>query len=749
MTQQLDFKISSGLKNIIGKELITNDLIAIFELVKNSYDATANKVDIVFQNIRKTDKKAVSMILIIDDGDGMSFDDLRDKWLFVGYSDKKEFEKALTKDYRGNINVKRIFAGAKGIGRFSCDRLGKNLRLITKKKDDKQYNVISLDWTRFEEDQKKEFQNISVSYERTNTIDIDYAPIKGFKKGTILEISHLNDGWDSDKLIKLKKYLQRLINPSSTDSEGEFKINLVANEFERENKKENINAHNIINGPVKNVVFEKLDIKTTQITTTISNGKIITELIDKGVFIFKLVEKSDYPKLNDIIARVFYLNRAAKHNFTGTMGMEPVKYGSIFLYKNNFRIHPYGDEGDDWLGLEKRKVQGYGRFLSARELIGRIELKGSQPNFMEVSSRDGGVIKTDAYYDLQSLFFDKVLRRLEKYVVEGIEWDSEKKDKPDKDIKKDSIELIQKIVGQVKDPEKSISFNADLLDIFREKQVEKIPEIIKNVESIAKYVSNPKERDYIEKQVKSIRFATYDLEKDKESIERDLKAKERESLFLSKMVSTDKDVIVNLNHTIENSTVAVKGIIKQINKNIKDRKPISTIAPLVDVLALENDKIRVLAGFVSQANFNLKTEWITKDIIQYIKEYLEMIKTKSLRFRFIGAEAEYITRFKPLEISILLDNLLSNSKKAEASTITISYRIAGKRLHIYIADDGRGVDQKFSKYVFLRGYTTTNGAGIGLHHIKTIVEAMGGSVSFLGNNYTKLGKGACWEVVLK
>ena len=135
----LNFKISAGLKNIIGKELITNDLIAIFELVKNSYDANAKSVKIVFQDIKKNQNKA--RILIIDNGSGMSHADLINKFLFVGYSEKKEH---LDKsgDYRSKLQRKRYFAGAKGIGRFSCDRLGSELILYTKKKDDKNQFII-------------------------------------------------------------------------------------------------------------------------------------------------------------------------------------------------------------------------------------------------------------------------------------------------------------------------------------------------------------------------------------------------------------------------------------------------------------------------------------------------------------------------------------------------------------------------------------------------------------------------------
>lgn len=79
----MKFKISSELKNVIGKDLISNDFIAIFELVKNSYDAHANKVKIIFRE----DK-----IIIEDDGKGMDEEDLVNKWLFVAYSAKKNGE---------------------------------------------------------------------------------------------------------------------------------------------------------------------------------------------------------------------------------------------------------------------------------------------------------------------------------------------------------------------------------------------------------------------------------------------------------------------------------------------------------------------------------------------------------------------------------------------------------------------------------------------------------------------------------
>ena len=118
------FKVSSALKNIIGSELITNDFIAVFELVKNSFDAHATNVFIKFLDLDGENPRLV----IQDNGKGMDQHDLENKWLFVAYSAKKDG----TEDYRDSISSNRIHAGAKGIGRFSCDKLGRRLKIYTR-----------------------------------------------------------------------------------------------------------------------------------------------------------------------------------------------------------------------------------------------------------------------------------------------------------------------------------------------------------------------------------------------------------------------------------------------------------------------------------------------------------------------------------------------------------------------------------------------------------------------------------------
>lgn len=312
MAENLQFKVSSALKNIIGRELITDDFIAVFELVKNAFDAYAKEVRIIFRE----DK-----IIIIDDGKGMDYDDLINKWLFLAYSAKREgeedkgFESNGFKNYRDKIETKKFYAGAKGIGRFSCDRLGDELKLITKRAaSNSRTEQLTINWKDFEVDAKEEFINIHVKHETLESVEYS-----GFKHGTILEISKLNSDWPREKKLELKHSLEKLINPFDLfdgklhPGEKTFTI-LIESENDLEQDQLEKLERNKVNGPVQNFIFETLNLKTTQIRTEIneSGEYITTELIDRGIPIYKIKEKNKTsPRLSNIKYHLFYLNRAA------------------------------------------------------------------------------------------------------------------------------------------------------------------------------------------------------------------------------------------------------------------------------------------------------------------------------------------------------------------------------------------------------------------------------------------------------
>jgi HSP90 family molecular chaperone len=122
MAKSETFRISSHLKDIIGRDLVTNEFVALFELVKNSFDAQATSVNIEFNPQERT-------IAVVDNGWGMTTADIRSKWLFVAYSEKASSDSG---DYRDKIRPAGGFAGSKGIGRFACDTLGTKLDLYSR-----------------------------------------------------------------------------------------------------------------------------------------------------------------------------------------------------------------------------------------------------------------------------------------------------------------------------------------------------------------------------------------------------------------------------------------------------------------------------------------------------------------------------------------------------------------------------------------------------------------------------------------
>lgn len=417
MADLLHFKISSALKDLVGKDLITSDNVAIFELVKNAYDAYATHVIITFDD---------NKITIADNGKGMSLSDLKEKWLFLGFSAKKDgtedIQDQKQKSYRDKI--KRYYAGAKGIGRFSCDRLGRFLTITTKTQETNQAEQISVDWAKFEVDQKIEFANINVDH---RSLSGSYGFPNQSLHGTIIEITELHENdtpWTRKHLLELKRSLQKLINPYSETND--FVIEIVCDREREEDIKKLQDGsgydREIVNGPLKNSIIEILKLKTTQIYVRVENGFIYTTLTDRGVDIYKIKEYNTFfPLIKNSTVVLSFLNRAAKYNFTKLMGVDSINYGSVFLFRNGFRILPFGETGDDSWGIDFRAQQGRARRLGSRDLMGRVDIfVENVDELKEVSSRDSGLVDSPMARQVIELY-KLCHKRLERYVV-GVLW---------------------------------------------------------------------------------------------------------------------------------------------------------------------------------------------------------------------------------------------------------------------------------------------------------------------------------------
>lgn len=740
---ELAFRVSSGLKNIIGRDLISDRYIAMFELVKNSYDAAASKVTISFV---QTNDGSVQ-ILISDNGNGMTYDDIVNKWLFVAYSEKKpqNREKASFRD-----EIKREVAGAKGVGRFSCDRLGALLTLVTKTTNDDFANKVEVNWNKFELDDRQEFINIPVQHSSVAQLP------SGFPQGTTLIIEQLREDWDREALLRLKRSLMKLISPDANKGDLPFDIELIV-PSERENdnialKKEGTNTHrDIVNGLIHNDIFEKLNIKTTSIEVNISqDGKLITsELSDRGEYIFSVVEKNrNFPELHDISIVAFYLNQSAKLNFTRQMGgVQPKNYGSVFIYKNGFRINPYGEPGRDFFGIDQRKAQGWKRYLGTREIMGRISIKGENDQFVETTSRAHGFIQTKAVEALTNLFVEKVLKVLEKYVVNLIGWGEPLKSNPSHTISPNEIgdKIISQFITNIEPKDiVSIDYNSSILSKNAENP-ESITASLKKLESTAAQSQDKgliSLSQTLKKRTQTILLHNIELEEENAEKEKSLakatqenQARERQVYFLKSNTNQSVANLINGFHSVYTLTDATKGYINYLRDLLAplEISNKNSILSIVGQIYQVNEKAHKLSDLAIHGGQSLKQSGVNS-IYDFIRQYIDAgMVIQGLKYNLCTYHHAFNCKFDASSIAVVIDNIASNSIKAGATVLDITMSEMEKFVEISFSDNGIGLNENINPTtLFEWGFSSNKkkkGFGIGLYHIKQLVEEMKGTVS--------------------
>ncbi|WP_286074814.1 sensor histidine kinase [Stenotrophomonas sp. 59] len=776
----MHFKISSGLKRVLGRDLITDEFVAIFELVKNSFDASALNTDIVFIN---------NSIFIIDDGKGMTLSDIKDKWLFVAYSAKKDGTED-SDEYRNRISSRRSYAGSKGVGRFSCDRLGSKLTLQTRRTNDGPVEVVDVDWTLFEQSAQAEFDQVPVLHSRANNFSLPPS-IGALSTGTVLEISDLREFWPREKLLKLRSALAKIINPFGDSTDG-FTVKLWApHELETdaesdldlvktdgsdlvpsysEEATEIKPAHQKVNGPISNFIFDTLRGKTTSIDVRLSDDghSILTSLTDRGELIYEIRQDNKYKLLtgSGFNCSLFYLNRSAKHTFAQRMGVNSVSFGSIFLFKNGFRIFPIGEKGTDTFGIDRRKAQGYNRFLGTRDLIGRIDIYGSDEIFRESTSRDQGLIDTPAYHELMECFDENCFRRLERYVV-GVNW----KDPHDLDredtarLKGDSASArIAAIVSQLAgtDGVELVRYSKDLVRILNERS-DDFSDSITSLRLLAeksgdarlldeitaandRFVNLQRAEQAAREAADRERLARRDAERialeartQAEKLGFSLEEEKKRSLFLTSLTSLDQETVEILHHQIIIHAAAINEILGMQFDRLRDGITPSRddLLSFLENISFQNRKVLSTARFATKANFRLDSEQIEVDLAAYIVDYLTTIAPifadSGISIDARNSDASLMRRFKPIEVSILLDNLISNASRAQASDISFDIRQASSsEIEITVKDNGNGLDPRITdpSRIFEKGFTTSTGSGLGLYHISQILDDLGGSIAF-------------------
>jgi len=379
------FTADASLIDRLGTELVARHETAVSELVKNAYDADAKYASINFLDV---DDKGGTLI-IDDNGSGMTRGQLVKGFMKISSTSKiHEPESPL---------YKRRRAGKKGIGRFSTQRLGSKLTIITQTKDSKNALKLVIDWDKYKMDGDLFFI--------TNKVE---EVLKVKEKGTTLKIENLREWWSEAMIKRVYRYAIDILQPfplAEIELEGNqeikdpgFEIKCLKDGNEIADQQSMFYKHAVaeIEGHTDENGMAYWDIKNSRIhnANTETHQYFSKDNKKEGV-------KFEYLKGIKLKAYYYIFNVGLipkqSESYIKSISEE---FGGIRLYRNGFRVLPYGEPQNDWLGLDesvrKRKilaVHGNSNFF------GFVEIGGQNHNFEELSSREG-LFNNEAYQEL-------------------------------------------------------------------------------------------------------------------------------------------------------------------------------------------------------------------------------------------------------------------------------------------------------------------------------------------------------------
>lgn len=697
--EQLKYEIEdSTIAELLGVQNFTTDEAAILELVKNSYDAKALKMVIKFSE---------NQLEIIDDGEGMSSEDIKTHWMHIGKS-KKDYE------IIDENNKIRIQAGSKGVGRFALSRLGSKVIMFSKKK-----------------------QCSGVKWETDWNTSLLYKDEKNIDKGTKIIIYDLREKWNKNRIANLCKYLERTYNDSA------MKIEIISEEYNAvvplhfPEAKPGINCRsNIIlrydKGILKvSIISDEFLNEAKKYCQDVNLSKYISE-IDifnelKGKEIANITEKElkeNLYELGEFSANFFFnliVTNVDKEKFLYKyLGTEENVEEGITLYRNAFSISSY--EGKkDWLGLGKRSRKspaaashptGAWR-VRENQMAGYVTIDKKKNTFLQdLSNRQG--LDENIYYQLFVEIILIGITEFERY----------------------RQNIIRKI--NVKNKEEELQ-NTPISDKILKKEVT-VSELTKNEvkQLISELKSYKKERTESkkEKEVVEARYK-YDIRILNVLATIGLKASS-----IAHELKNDKNILDTNNKYIiealkeygmwdklespENTKKAYKNVPDLLrNTNKAEKKIIKFIETMLS--EIEKRRFEAKEQNIVEILENIKNVW-ERDYA-WIKIILDIRK-------------EIIYNISEDIIQVIIDNLILNSVEQNDNkqhlNITIKVDLYNDLLKFIYSDDGKGLDKKYEKnprkILEVHETTRSNGHGLGMWIVNNTSILSGGEVLNIMSN---------------
>ena len=670
--QSIPFNFTYFAMKLLGKKLYSNPWTAVSEIVANGIDAGANNVYVLI-DMRNKEKAIVE---IFDDGSGMTFKDLSQKYTLIGRNKRLE-----------NDNREGKTLGRKGIGKLAALYLSPRYYIYTKNSEEHSSWVV-------------------------DTQEILDSDVPALNK-TTYDCSRLisKDKWDklrTGTMIHLSDVDLRKIGPERLKS-----LPAMLADYYLETVISSTISVCVINNAHDKIEFEK-------IKKNISYETMYGIFDNTGLGYKNKLQSKVYLTKETVEPQVDYPRETVK--------LDENKYicsGSIPMtdLRGNIQQVPFKMIG--WIGIHssldnailKRNSKGGKRIQNHPNAI-RLYVRGKLAvnnlmTYVASTAAFASYIEGEISFDVldDDLFEDASTSNREGYSIS------------DPRIKK-LIEIVGKIITTLigERTRAGNTINNELAEIERKRKEAEAKAERLRVEAEKKAEI---EREKAQKESESRRAA----EAQRDSALAETKKAHKRLFVLENNFTSEGE---NYKHAIHLSVNFAKEI-RSLVCDFEDYDVYKQNEVLDTVMAIDLSaaKIENLPKFVDAATFSLSSPKIKADVVQLIKDYLEAKGNKRLRYSF-NISGTICKEIDFPEILMFIENVISNSIKAAATSLKIESKNINEKCQIDFIDNGRGLDSKYlsnPQIIFDLGETSTDGFGIGAFHMKEIVKKMNGQIA--------------------
>lgn len=755
------------------------------ETVKSSYKLKGGKYSLSKSSNEKRTNELHSFffsfnsIYIIDNGEGMTKDVIQNQWMEIGTGNKEV--NYISEDGR-------IKTGAKGIGRFALDRLGYFAEMWTVPKDKKTGNGFywSMDWKQFDTTNKS-ISDIHADFEKTdlnlksfiqenfksNSRLIDFVKTKSFSNGTIIKISKLKDSWNDVNLHSVFKSLEALIPPK------ELKIPFAVNLYELQKPKSFGEVETAYFNDYDYKVFASYNAKDLSVSLSVTRSELDLKKVKKDfAYIFKnakrpfdlaTLEKKEFKfskTANEILKweesnySDAVLRRLGSFNFSFYFLKNQVsqkedypylpinskerkeiidRFGGIKIYRDSFRVRPYGDTGNDWLKLGERAAvspAGAGQRIGdwkvrPNQIAGLVSISRIQnSNLLDKSDR-GGLQENESfdtlYKLLRAIIAEFELDRTK--ILNPFYLDARKKEAIARaaEIRKEAEKLADKILLERQKVEEKVYGTKP--DLFKGKKDEEEKKSYKNL---------------IEKS-----FEKFDKRDDEDAEIAQIRTLASLGLIISSFAHELKEVRNNFDDIHELEKIFNKIVPDDKKKNVDFKDGLN----IIELLKAANQKI---SHWVDYSLTAIKKDKRKRTAIKFDRYFSGLSKNWKKVLENSNVELDlknniknpYVFRGFEMDLNTIFNNLISNSIEAfhnlrviRDRKIVIAFSLVKNNIQIIYSDNGTGIPSVFKKdrdEIFLP-FTTSKkdkegneiGTGLGMYLVKNVVNDNNGSVEIM------------------